>query len=353
MFEPIKLLYATRNWSGHDELFVEKWRELGLVVETVVLNAQKGPGTPREISEFTASFVEMLKVFTPDFVQAGPLTDVGVVARRCWPGPLISTSWGFDVLQEIVDNKKLMSSVINVVKSSELVFVDSAVTAKFANRFDVPHSRIVEFPWGIDLNFFRPPGVRKVSKSSLIVFTCRSHEDIYRVGDIIDAFALACEQSEGLFLRIAGSGALSEVLHQRVADNGLHSKVAFLGRLDAMALLENYQSSDIYVSAARVDGTSVSLLEALACELTVCVSDIPGNRQWVDASTGFLFPVGDTDTLANHLLEIERLKRSEAHEIQRRSVAGRERVNALADWSKVDVKFHRAIELLGFAGSKI
>lgn len=51
------------------------------------------------------------------------------------------------------------------------------------------------------------------------------------------------------------------------------------------------------------DTTSVSLLEAMACELPVVVTDLEGNREWIkDGENGFLFPKGDFRTLADKIL---------------------------------------------------
>ena len=48
-------------------------------------------------------------------------------------------------------------------------------------------------------------------------------------------------------------------------------------------------AADIYVSTSLSDGTSLSLLEAMACSLPVVVTDIPANKEWItDGHNGFL-----------------------------------------------------------------
>jgi glycosyltransferase involved in cell wall biosynthesis len=52
-----------------------------------------------------------------------------------------------------------------------------------------------------------------------------------------------------------------------------------------------------------VDGSSVSLMEALACGLPCLVSDIPANKEWVfEGQNGWLFPDGNVDALAAKIL---------------------------------------------------
>ena len=60
-----------------------------------------------------------------------------------------------------------------------------------------------------------------------------------------------------------------------------------------------YRSADVYVSASHSDGSSVSLMEALACGKPALVSDIPGNREWIQTGVqGWLFKDGDAHELA-------------------------------------------------------
>jgi glycosyltransferase involved in cell wall biosynthesis len=62
--------------------------------------------------------------------------------------------------------------------------------------------------------------------------------------------------------------------------------------------------SDIYVSTSPYDGTSVSLLEALASGAFPVVVDNPSNRAWiVDGDNGFLVPKEDENLLAKKILE--------------------------------------------------
>jgi glycosyltransferase involved in cell wall biosynthesis len=63
--------------------------------------------------------------------------------------------------------------------------------------------------------------------------------------------------------------------------------------------------ADLYISPSHVDGSSVSLMEALACGLPALVSDIPANQEWVsEGVNGWLFPDGNADILAEKILAV-------------------------------------------------
>ena len=75
-----------------------------------------------------------------------------------------------------------------------------------------------------------------------------------------------------------------------------------MGRLDATSLASWLSRAEIYVSASRSDSTSVTLLEAMASGAVPVVTDLEGNREWVDEGAGArLFRVGDAAGLTRAL----------------------------------------------------
>jgi glycosyltransferase involved in cell wall biosynthesis len=116
--------------------------------------------------------------------------------------------------------------------------------------------------------------------------------------------------------------------------------VAHIGRLARDQLRGLLRRSDVYVSAARSDGSSLSLLEALSVGLPVVVSDLDGNREWVDSDTiGRLFPVGDAESLGRALLEVTRRSDDAAGRAARREV-----VLARGDWDRNRLVFLGAVD---------
>ncbi len=65
-------------------------------------------------------------------------------------------------------------------------------------------------------------------------------------------------------------------------------------------LPRDYQASDLCVQASRAEGLGFSPLEALACEIPVVATAVGGLRETiVDGKTGWTYPVGDANALAN------------------------------------------------------
>jgi len=123
---------------------------------------------------------------------------------------------------------------------------------------------------------------------------------------------------------------------------GLADRVRFLGQVAYDELPACYRTADVYISASRCDGSSVSLLEAMASGLPAIVSDIPANREWVEPGVnGWWFRDGDAAALAESILTASRAGKG-LKEMGKRS---RETAEARADWRQNFPALLRAYEV--------
>jgi glycosyltransferase involved in cell wall biosynthesis len=119
----------------------------------------------------------------------------------------------------------------------------------------------------------------------------------------VQAFVQAAGKDQRLRLILAGGGQQADLIHEALAP--VADKVYFPGRVALDDLPGVYNAADLFVSPSHCDGSSVSLLEALACGLPALVSDIPSNQEWVTSGkTGALFRDGDADDLNRALLQM-------------------------------------------------
>ena len=142
-----------------------------------------------------------------------------------------------------------------------------------------------------------------------------------RVKDLIWAADLLKVIRDDVYLLVVGDGPQRERLVQFARDVEILDRVRFLGhRPDVPRLL---QAIDVLWLASDFEGMPNVVLEAMAAEVPVVATDIPGtNELVVDGETGFLVPVGDRAAFARQtrkLIEDPRLAR-------RMGAAGRERV---------------------------
>jgi glycosyltransferase involved in cell wall biosynthesis len=130
---------------------------------------------------------------------------------------------------------------------------------------------------------------------------------MYNVSLLIRAVPLVLREEPGTKFLIAGDGVEKEDLAMQVKRLNLSAFVQFLGRVPHQEMHRLLAETDVYVSTSPYDGTSVSLLEALASGAFPVVADIPSNREWIaDGDNGFLVPQENENVLAKRIVEVIR-----------------------------------------------
>ncbi|MBN1461953.1 MAG: glycosyltransferase family 4 protein [Armatimonadetes bacterium] len=242
-----------------------------------------------------------------DIVHAGPLTTAGWIAARAGLAPLLAMSWGSDVLGDLAAESSSRARATVALDCARWIQCDSiAVEQRLVQDFHVDRARLIRFPWGVDQTVFRPDAsVASNEEDGVSVISLRSWEPVCDIQTVLRAFAIAAEQDPLLRLSLAGDGSAREWVEGFVADTGLAARVDFLGVLDCHMVVDELRHSDIYLSCSRSDGSSVSLLEAMAVGPTPVVSDIPGNREWIrDCINGRLVGPGEAEGFARAILDI-------------------------------------------------
>jgi glycosyltransferase involved in cell wall biosynthesis len=265
-----------------------------------------------------------------DPVVAGPLN----ITRDLIDlnAPLFGLSWGFDLIEadERKDDLSWLADLAGLI-------VDSKNTRDIALQAGLDHTRIHTIPWGVDLQVFTPEGPRTdlatlgIPHDRVVVLSLRAHEHIYRIGDIITGFALTATEFPDAHLVVGNDGSLRPELERLTESLRLESKVTFIGKRPEHELAQILRAADVYVTASGVDGSSVTLLQAMACGTTVVASDTPGNREWIDPDvTGYLFPLGNPTGLATTLQMM--LSDLGSQESKAMRTSARQRVLRTADW---------------------
>lgn len=270
-------------------------------------------------------------------VLAGPVDDR--IRGLCGlPNRVVGLSWGFDIPRLVEDGDA------GWLADLDGLLVDSAANERLAMQAGVPPERITFLPWGIDLDVFSctpssaMPGTPDVPTSSQVVLSLRAHDTVYRIGDILHAWALIEEAHPGATLVVGNGGPETDALKDLTLALAITDRVRFIGTLPETDLPELLRACACYVSAASVDGTSVTLLQAMACGAPVVVSDIPGNRGWVtEGETGRLFPVGEVNALAE---VVDRVLREDS---SRMTTAAAALVRGEADWGRNISRLEQAL----------
>jgi glycosyltransferase involved in cell wall biosynthesis len=309
--------YVTHGWGVHDERWTQALADLGFTVETISLT--------RDGLDITDVNSRLAQGSGP--VLAGPLDSI--TSRIRTSRPVIGLSWGFDLLE-----MRARSEDITWLTGLKGLVVDSPETRAIAQAAGVHDDRIRTIPWGIDLDTCtdtetaQTPASFALPSTTRLIVTLRAHEARYRNDDILTAF---CDLGlEDCALILGNSGSLTADLSRRAQSSPLADRIRFVGTLPESDIPSLLHGADVYVTASEVDGTSVTLLQAMACGVPVVASDTPGNRAWVTpGETGWLFRTGDATDLRRALRDA---LTADPVATRRMAEAARDRVVRDADW---------------------
>jgi glycosyltransferase involved in cell wall biosynthesis len=184
-------------------------------------------------------------------------------------------------------------------KKADLIHAWGPVMAESMMERHVDMSKVMVLPKGINMdNFYYNPDKERYRQKIRAIVT-RSLLPDYRHNVIIRAFKILKDRGYEVELLIAGQGRLRASLEELRNSLGLQQEVVFLGRINNIALPNYLNKCNIYISMPITEGVSASLFEAMACGCYPMVTDLPGNRSWIENGVnGHLIPVNDSEALA-------------------------------------------------------
>ncbi|MEO8027446.1 MAG: glycosyltransferase, partial [Bryobacteraceae bacterium] len=297
----MRVLYFSRGYTSHDRRFLSALRHHGHDTGFLRLEAPApdGPPIPEGVVELKGTIEEASRVFQPEITQAGPLLDIAYLAAKAGVRPLAAISWGSDLLSA---TEAELQQIRFVLDRADAIFCDSeegVAVARSVSRIDP--SRIARFPWGVELTRFTPALVRP---QVMQIVSTRAWEPGYGVETVLTAFAVARQKAPQLCLTLCGGGSLAPKIRRFVANNNLSHAVMMPGRVPENELPLYLAAADLYISGTPVDGSSISLLEALATGLPVIAADRPSNREWITPDVnGWLAPRGDVKAFVRAILD--------------------------------------------------
>ncbi|MBN2289246.1 MAG: glycosyltransferase [Candidatus Glassbacteria bacterium] len=255
----------------------------------------------------------LVRSFRPQVVNAHFVPGYGFLASLVPSArPLVVSTWGSDVLIGARRGFLHWWRARFVLRRAALVTCDGKVLVRALEELGVETARILNVPMGVEPGLFHPPHSasspagprRKSGKRAFRLVSLRRLEPLYDVATLLRAAALLREAGWNFECLVVGDGSQRAELENLGKELFLENRVTFTGTLTRGEIADTLRQADIYVSCSRSDSTSVSLLEALATGLFPVVTDIPGNREWVEhGRNGLVFAPGDPGRLAEILIQ--------------------------------------------------
>jgi glycosyltransferase involved in cell wall biosynthesis len=246
---------------------------------------------PLKIWRNVRALRKIIKEFQPDVVHVHQANAYGLITCLANRGfkPLVLTTWGSDVLT--LPHKSILHRmmVTYILKRADYITADAQFMA------DAIHQLIGQKPVLV-ANF----GVEIAEKDADLtrentIYSNRMHESLYQIDQIIHQSASFLNEHPEWNLRIAASGSETKKLQEMASEVLSNDQYEFVGFQTSDENRKNYLRSKIYVSIPNTDGTSISLLEALAYGCIPIVSDLPANREWIEDGENGIITCGNLD----------------------------------------------------------
>lgn len=139
---------------------------------------------------------------------------------------------------------------------------------------------------GIDIEFVsdvKRDDIRKelnISEDSIIFIYGGVINNRKRVCELVDMFKKSLNDNE--YLVIIGDG---ELMDKAVEIAGNMNNIKFLGF--KKNIIDYFKAADVYVSNSSSEGFSISVIEALECNLLLLLSDIPSHKECFEIDNNY------------------------------------------------------------------
>ncbi len=257
----------------------------------------------------------LLRQIRPDLVHTRnlPTVDMLAPARLAGVRALVHSEHGVDMAElAAVPPKYRMLRRLSRFVVGRYIAVSKDLANWMTAANGLPPDRISVIPNGVDRALFRPPidsdSPREerlpagfATPSSFVVGTIGRLAPVKDQTNLVRAFLLALDQRpslrQTLRLVILGDGSLRDEMLSLIDAAGARSLVWMPGFCNDTA--EYYRTFDLFALPSRREGTSNTILEAMASGLPVAATDVGGNPSLVTPDvTGLLVPAETPSALS-------------------------------------------------------
>ena len=216
----------------------------------------------------------ILSKLSPDILvlyQLNLTAFVATLANRKKKIPAFAIGIGSDILTMPKKGWAYKAMLKYVLKHSQAYNAGSPYLLEQMQKYCPKHSEILLANLGIN-------PIQPIEKEK-IVFSNRLHSPLYRIDEVIKAFANFVSKPEFADWRLVVAATGKEKEFQQLSQSlGIEDKVKFVGWLSQKENAEYYAKSKIYISLPKSDSFPISLLEAMSGECLCIISELPAYK---------------------------------------------------------------------------
>lgn len=221
--------------------------------------------------------------FKPDIVHAHYATSYGLIGALSGFHPYVISAWGTDVMKFPQKNFIHKAILKYNLKKADVICATSNTIEEYLKPVTIKEIDVI--PFGVDINeFVKKDVVSLFDKNTFVIGSIKALEELYNIDILIRAFSsLKIKYSSiALKLLIIGVGSQEQKLKQLALDLQISNDVVFTGRIPFSEISNYFNMLDVLVNISDYESFGVSVIEAMACEKPVVVTNTGGLKEIVE-----------------------------------------------------------------------
>jgi glycosyltransferase involved in cell wall biosynthesis len=195
-------------------------------------------------------------------------------------------------------------------RTDALAAVSDSLRRYLLDRVRVPSHKVRVIHNGISTALYRKqprsPGLRRslgIPADAVVIGNVARLHPVKNHDLLLAAFERVLAQIPDAFLLLVGDGQLRQHVERAIGAMHLDGRVCITGLVPSTHGYLN--EMDVFALSSHIEGTSISLLEAMACEVPVVATAVGGNPRLLrDGDLGLLTRAGDAAALASAITTV-------------------------------------------------
>jgi L-malate glycosyltransferase len=230
-----------------------------------------------------------------------------MLAARGRKLPFVTTLHGTDITLVGLDRSYLPITRFAIEESDGVTSISQYLKDKTLAEFQVKNP-IEVVPNFVNCDVYKPLDDREKARARYaaanekILIHLSNFRPVKRLTDVVKIFAQVLDRVPARLL-LVGDGPDRSSAEWLAQGLGIENRVAFLGKQESVNTL--LPVADLMLMPSELESFGLAALEAMACCVPTIGTKVGGVPELIeDGVTGRLFPVGDTDAMAEAAVEL-------------------------------------------------